>query len=166
MEKQQIKSITMTEMMTPDMANFTGNVHGGYILSFLDKVAYACACRYAGTSIVTLSVDQVFFKEPVHVGDLLTCKATVNYVGRTSMEIGVKVISENLKTGELRHTNTCYFTMVALGEDKKPAPLPRLNINSDIEQRRYDEAMLRRETRLRMYKAHLERKSQQKNQGG
>lgn len=165
MEKQQVKSIAMAEMMTPNMANFTGNVHGGYILSFLDKVAYACACRYAGTNIVTLSVDRVYFKEPVHVGELLTCKAMINYVGRTSMEVGVKVSSENLKTGEVRHTNTCYFTMVALDDDKKPAPLPELIINNDVEQRRFDEALIRRETRIRMYKEHLERKAQQKQQG-
>ena len=87
--------LTMTVLMTPDTANFAGNVHGGTILKLLDQVAYACASRYAGRYCVTLSVDQVTFRQPIHVGELVTFLAAVNYTGTTSMEIGVKVITEN-----------------------------------------------------------------------
>jgi acyl-CoA hydrolase len=155
---QQAKTITMSEIMTPNMANFSGNVHGGYILSFLDKAAYACASRYAGTTIVTLSVDSVYFKEPVHVGDLITCYASINYVGTSSMEVGLKIVAEDLKTGEKRHTNSCYFTMVALDENKKPTKLPPLILNNELEERRYKEAQLRRTNRLKLYQDHLKRK--------
>lgn len=106
--------LSMTVLMTPDMANFSGNVHGGTLLKYLDEVAYACASRYAGRYVVTLSVDQVIFREPVHVGELVTFLASVNYTGRTSMEIGVKVITENIREQSVRHTNSCFFTMVAL----------------------------------------------------
>ncbi len=159
MEKRE-KTVSMAEIMTPDMANFSGNVHGGYILSFIDKVAYACACRYAGTAIVTLSVDRVYFKDPVHVGDLLTFHASINFVGTSSMEVGVKVVAENLKTGEKRHTNTCYLTMVALDDNKKPTAVPKLELNNEIDKRRFEEAKIRRETRLKLYREHLERKKQ------
>jgi len=106
--------LTMTVLMTPDMANFSGNVHGGTLLKYLDEVAYACASRYAGCYVVTLSVDQVIFREPVHVGELVTFLASVNHTGRTSMEIGIKVITENIRERSVRHTNSCFFTMVAV----------------------------------------------------
>ena len=89
--------LSMTVLMTPDQANFSGNVHGGTILKYLDQVAYACASRYAGSYVVTLSVDQVTFRQPVHVGELVTFLASVNYTGRTSMEVGIKVITENIR---------------------------------------------------------------------
>ena len=95
--------LTMTVLMTPDMANFSGNVHGGTILKFLDQVAYACASRYAGRYVVTLSVDQVMFLQAIHVGELVTFLASVNYVGTSSMEIGIKVMAENIQTQALRH---------------------------------------------------------------
>jgi acyl-CoA hydrolase len=158
MEHQSNKTITMSEIMTPNMANFTGNVHGGDILSFLDKVAYACASRYAGKTIVTLSVDNVYFKEPVHVGDLLTCHASINYVGNSTMEVGLKVIAEDLKTGKQRHTNTCYFTMVALDEKGKPTRVRPLELHNDVEKRRHQEALLRKESRLKLYREHSGRK--------
>jgi len=159
MTKSQEKTITMSEIMTPDMTNFTGNVHGGYLLGFLDKVAYACAARYSGKPCVTLSVDQVFFKEPIHVGELVSCMASVNYVGTTSMEIGIKVIAENLKTGEKRHTNTCYFTMIAIDENsRKPTPVPKLIIDNEVAQRRFNEGKMRKELRLKFNQAHLDRK--------
>ena len=157
MERQ--KSVIMAEVMTPNMANFTGNVHGGYLLSFLDRVAYACATRYCGYNVVTLSVDQVVFKEPIHVGELVTCMAMVNYVGTTSMEIGMKVLAENVKTGEVRHTNTCYFTMVAVDENVKPVAVSPLKLTDPIEKRSLAEAKLRRERRLKFRQEHLERKS-------
>ena len=86
--------LSMTVLMTPDMANFSGNVHGGTLLKYLDEVAYACASRYAGCYVVTLSVDQVIFRQPIHVGELVTFLASVNYTGRTSMEVGIKVITK------------------------------------------------------------------------
>ena len=97
--------LTMTVLMTPDMANFTGNVHGGTILKLLDQVAYACASRYAARYVVTLSVDQVMFREPIHVGELVTFLASVNYTGTTSMEVGIKVLTENIQTQSVRSGN-------------------------------------------------------------
>ena len=115
--------LTMTVLMTPDTANFAGNVHGGTILKLLDQVAYACASRYAGRYVVTLSVDQVTFRQPVHVGDLVTFLASINYTGTSSMEVGIKVLSENIRTQEVRHVNSCFFTMVAVDDDRKPVPV-------------------------------------------
>ena len=106
--------LTMTVLMTPDTANFAGNVHGGTILKLLDQVAYACASRYAGRYVVTLSVDQVMFRQPVHVGELVTFLASVNHTGRSSMEVGIKVLAEDIPTRRQRHVNSCYFTMVAI----------------------------------------------------
>src|SRR5579871_1774254 len=108
--------LTMTVLMTPDTANFAGNVHGGTILKLLDQVAYACASRYAGRYVVTLSVDQVTFRQPIHVGELVSFLASVNYTGRSSMEIGIKVVAEHVTQGVIRHTNSCFFTMVAVGQ--------------------------------------------------
>lgn len=156
----QDKMLHMTEIMTPNMTNFTGNVHGGYLLGLLDKVAYACAAKYSGSPCVTLSVDRVFFKEPIHVGELVTCYACVNYVGKSSMEIGIKVIAENIRTREKRHTNTCYFTMVAIDEKtRKPTAVPALVLETEIDKRRFEEAKLRRELRLAFNQGHLARKA-------
>lgn len=142
--------IVMSEIMTPNMVNFGGNVHGGELLKMLDHVAYACASRYSGRLVVTLSVDEVFFKQPIYVGELVTFHASVNYVGRTSMEIGIRVVAENLFTREQRHTNTCYFTMVAVDESGKPTPVEPLIIDNDLQKRRYEEALARKEIRLQM----------------
>ena len=155
------KCVVIAEIMTPDMANFTGNVHGGYLLSMLDKAAYACATRYCRHNVVTFSVDQVFFKEPIHVGELVSCLATVNYVGKTSMEIGIKVIAENTKTGIKRNTNTCYFTMVAIDDTFKPCAVPPLTPHSEKEKRRFMEAELRRTRRINAMSAHKERKEKE-----
>ena len=116
--------LSMTVLMTPDMANFSGNVHGGTLLKYLDEVAYACASRYAGRYVVTLSVDQVTFREPIHVGELVTFLASVNYTGRTSMEVGIKVVTEDIRHRAVRHTNSCFFTMVAMDEDGRSTPVP------------------------------------------
>ncbi|WP_338893389.1 acyl-CoA thioesterase [Rhodococcus sovatensis] len=137
----------MTVLMTPDMANFSGNVHGGTILKFLDQVAYACASRYAGAYVVTLSVDRVVFREPIHVGELVTFSASVNYTGRTSMEVGIRVETENIQRGETRHTNSCYFTMVAVGDDGKPLELPPLTPDNAVGRQRFEAARRRRELR-------------------
>ena len=139
--------LTMTVLMMPDMANFSGNVHGGTLLKYLDEVAYACASRYAGRYVVTLSVDQVIFREPVHVGELVTFLASVNYTGRTSMEVGVKVVTENIRERSVRHTNSCFFTMVALDHEGKPSPVPPLQPETYDEKRRFAQAQQRRQIR-------------------
>jgi acyl-CoA hydrolase len=143
-ERHQLR---MTVLMTPDMANFSGNVHGGTILKLLDQVAYACASRYAGCYVVTLSVDQVTFRQPIHVGELVTFLASVNFTGSTSMEIGVKVIAEDIRTQVVRHANSCFFTMVAVDDAGKPTPVtPRVPANAE-EQRRFEGGQLRRQLR-------------------
>lgn len=140
------RELHMSVLMTPDMANFSGNVHGGDVLKLLDQVAYACASRYAGCYVVTLSVDQVLFKEPIRVGELVTFLASVNYVGKTSMEIGIKVVAEDIQNRSVRHTNSCYFTMVAF-QDGKPRAVPALEIQTEEQQKRWQEGLLRRKTR-------------------
>jgi acyl-CoA hydrolase len=139
--------LSMTILMTPDMSNFSGNVHGGLLLKLLDQVAYTCASRYARAYAVTLSVDQVVFREPVHVGELVTFSASVNYTGRTSREIGIRVTTEDLVGRGVRHTNSCYFTMVAVGPDGRPVPVPRLVPGTEEQRRRHAAAQLRRELR-------------------
>ena len=149
--------LSMTVLMTPDTANFSGNVHGGHILKLLDQVAYACASRYAGTYVVTMSVDQVVFRQPIQVGELVTFLAAVNYTGRSSMEIGIKVLAENIRTQETRHVNSCFFTMVAVGEDRKPVGVPPIQPSTPDEQRRYEDAKGRKELRLAFDRQHAQR---------
>lgn len=139
--------LSMTVLMTPDMANFSGKVHGGTLLKYLDQVAYACASRYAGSYVVTLSVDQVIFREPINVGELVTFLASVNYTGRTSMEIGIKVVTENIRERSVRHTNSCFFTMVAVDDNGQAQPVPMLQPKDDDEQRRFIQAKQRRAIR-------------------
>lgn len=146
MNKQE-KSLTMTVLMTPDMANFAGNVHGGSLLKLLDQVAYACAAKYSKHYVVTMSLDQVFFKQKVEVGELVTFYANVNYVGRSSMEIGIKVVAENLKSHQKRHTTSCYFTMVAVDDQGKSVAVPKLEINNEIEQQLFDAGAQRQKMR-------------------
>ena len=145
--------LTMSVLMTPDKANFSGNVHGGDILKYLDQVAYACASKYCGHYVVTLSVDQVLFKHPIPVGALVTFLASVNYTGKTSMEVGIKVIAEDIQKGTVTDTNSCFFTMVAMDEDKKPVMVPPLNPQTDVEKRRFRDGQKRREIRLHGYNA-------------
>lgn len=139
--------LSMSVLMTPDLANFSGNVHGGALLKLLDEVAYACASRYAGRYVVTLSVDQVTFREPIHVGELVTFLAAVNYTGRTSMEVGIKVITEDIRERSVRHTNSCFFTMVALDDDGAPVPVPPREPVTDEDRRRFRQGRQRREIR-------------------
>lgn len=148
--------LSMTILMTPDMANFAGNVHGGTILKYLDQVAFACASRYAGTYVVTLSVDQVMFRQPIHVGELVNFYASVNYTGKTSMEIGIKVVTENIREQYVRHTNSCYFTMIAVDDSGKPIPVPQLVPSNEEEEHRFIAAQQRRELRQEMEKRHAE----------
>lgn len=146
--------LAMTVLMTPDMAKFSGNVHGGTILKLLDQVAYACASRYAGRYVVTLSVDQVIFREPIYVGELVTFLASVNYTGTTSLEIGIKVITENIQTHRARHANRCYLTMVAVNEEGKPSPVPAFEPSTPDELRRFEEAKLRKQLRRELEARH------------
>lgn len=139
--------LTMTVLMTPDMANFSGNVHGGHILKFLDQVAYACASRYCGRYVVTLSVDQVMFRQPIHVGELVTFMASVNFTGSTSMEIGIKVMAENIQSQSVRHANSCFFTMVATDDQRRPMAVPPLTPVTPDQVRRFQAAKARRELR-------------------
>lgn len=139
--------LTMTVLMTPDMANFAGNVHGGALLNLLDRVAFSLASRYSAGYAVTLSVDQVTFDQPIHVGELVTFLGSVNHTGRTSMEIGIRVEAEEIRSGRRRHTNSCYFTMVAVGDDRRPAPVPQFTPRTDLERQRHRAAALRRELR-------------------
>lgn len=138
-------SLSMSLLMTPDMANFAGNVHGGTLLKLLDQVAYACASRYSRHYAVTLSVDRVIFREPIRVGEVLTLTASVNYTGRTSMEVGIRVDTEDVLTGEKRHTNSCYFTMVATDDKGRPHPVPQLVPRTSTQMRRHREAQARRD---------------------
>lgn len=142
--------LTMTVLMTPDTANFSGNVHGGTILKLLDQVAYACASRYAKSYVVTLSVDQVTFKQAIHVGELVTFLASVNYTGTSSMEIGIKVIAEDIRNRIVRHVNSCFFTMVAVDDNGKPVPVNPLSPSDSEEKRRFSAAKIRRQLRQEM----------------
>lgn len=136
---------TLTELMIPSYANFGGKIHGGILMSLMDKVAYACASRHAGNYCVTVSVDTVDFLQPVEVGDLVSLHASVNYVGRTSIIIGIRVVAENVRNGIKRHTNTSYITMVAKDEDNKPTIVPPLLLQNKEDGRRYLEAIKRKE---------------------
>ena len=140
--------LTMSVLMTPDLANFTGNVHGGDLLKMLDQVAYACASRYSGSYVVTLSVDQVIFREPIHVGELVTFLASVNYVGKTSMEVSIRVQAENIQNRTIRHTNSCYFTMVAVDQHGKPTRVPPLEIKDSLQECRQKAAQMRKALRF------------------
>ena len=154
------RSLTMSEIMPPHAANFSGHVHGGHLMLLLDRVAYACAARYAGHYAVTLSVDQVLFKQPIMVGELVTFYASVNYVGRSSMEIGIKVVAENLTTRKSRHTNTSYFTMVAVNEQGKPVAVPPLKMRNQLDRYRFHEAELRKAHRMQVQETHRSHKAQ------
>ena len=136
---------TITELMIPSYANFGGKIHGGILLSLMDKVAYACASRHAGTYCVTVSVDKVEFLQPVEVGELVAMHASVNYVGRTSLIVGIRVEAQNVKTGTVKHTNSSYFTMVAKGDDDRPTPVPELILESKEQVKRFIECMRMKE---------------------
>jgi uncharacterized protein (TIGR00369 family) len=136
---------TITELMIPSYSNFGGKIHGGILLSLMDKVAYVCAAKHAGNYCVTASIDAVDFLQPIEVGDLVSLMASVNYVGNTSLVVGIRVISENIKTNVISHTNTSYFTMVARDENNKPALIPGLILESRDHVRRFIEAKRRKE---------------------
>jgi uncharacterized protein (TIGR00369 family) len=138
---------TITELMIPAYANFGGKIHGGILLSLMDKVAYACSAKHAGNYCVTVTVDGVNFLQPVEVGELVSLMASVNYVGNTSLMVGIKVVAENIKTGVIKHTNTSYFTMVAKDENHKPTQVPGLLLETREDARRFLEAIKRRQVK-------------------
>ena len=137
-----------SEIMMPQHANILGHVFGGVILSMMDRAAAVAAIRHARGNCVTVSVDRVDFREPIHVGDLVIMKASVNYAGRTSMEIGVRVEAENMIDGVRRHTNSCYLTFVAIDRNGRPVEVPQLLPETPVEERRFAAAMERRRRRL------------------
>ena len=150
MEGKSVKesSISITQLMTQQDVNIAGNVHGGVIMKLVDTTGGIVAQRHTKMNVVTVSIDRLEFLNPVYIGDLVTAKASLNYVGRTSMEVGVYVQSENLKTGEVQHTASAYLTYVALNEDGRPTLVPPLILETEDEKRRNREAQGRRELRL------------------
>lgn len=129
--------ITISELMLPSHTNFSGKIHGGYILSLMDQIAFACASKFSGNYCVTASVDTVDFLNPIEVGELVTLKASVNYVGNSSMIIGIRVESENIQTGKIKHCNSSYFTMVAKDVDGKNIKVPGLKLSNYEDIRRF-----------------------------
>ena len=150
MGEKRSKSLSMTVLMTPDLANFSGAVHGGALLRLLDQVAYACASRYCRGYVVTLFADQVHFREPVQVGDLVTFKANVNFTGHTTLEVGIRTEAAHPTETATRHVMSCYFTMVAKDEDGQPRPVPPLEPATEVERRLFESGRLRREMRREM----------------
>ncbi|EED35321.1 acyl-CoA hydrolase [Luminiphilus syltensis NOR5-1B] len=138
--------------MIPAYTNFGGKIHGGILLSLMDKVAYVCASKHAGNYCVTVSVDNVNFIAPVEVGDLVSLKASVNYVGSTSLVVGIRVIAENVQHGTVKHTNTCYFTMVAKDSEGVKAQVPPLILEQPDDIRRFASALRRRTLRSNVSK--------------
>ncbi len=129
--------ITLTELMLPSHSNFSGKIHGGYLLQLMDQIAFAAASKYSGSYCVTASVDTVDFLNPVEIGELVTLKASVNYVGNSSMVVGIRVISENIQTGKIKHCNSSYFTMVAKDDQGNKVNVPKLELTSYEEVRRF-----------------------------
>ena len=139
--------------MIPSYANFGGKIHGGILLSLMDKVAYACASKHAGQYCVTVSVDKVEFLQPVEVGELVSLHASVNHVGNSSMIIGIRVEAQNVKLGTIKHTNSCYFTMVAKGDDEKPTTVPVLILENNEQVKRFIEALRMKEIKHKVKSA-------------
>ncbi|WP_044638206.1 acyl-CoA thioesterase [Siansivirga zeaxanthinifaciens] len=137
--------VTITQLMLPSHSNFSGKIHGGYILSLMDQIAFACASRHSRNYCVTASVNKVDFLNPIEVGELVTLKASVNYTGRTSMVIGVRIESENIQTGEKKHCNSSYFTMVAKDENGANVQVPGIILDSKDKVRRFARSIARQE---------------------
>lgn len=137
----------MTTLMTPALVNFGGKVHGGALLKLLDEVAYSCAARFSGSYVVTLLIDDARFRAPVHVGELVTFLARVNWVGRTSMEVGVRVIAEDHRTRTERHVMSCFVVMIAMNEAGEPIEVPRFQPSDEVDRGRWQAAERRRAVR-------------------
>jgi len=139
-EESQVK---IMELMKPSHSNFSGKIHGGYILNLMDQIAFACASKHSGNYCVTASVNKVDFLNPIEVGELVTMKASINFTGRTSMVVGLRVDSENIRTGETKHCNSSYFTMVAKDDDGKSTPVPGIVLTNKDEIRRFARSITR-----------------------
>lgn len=137
--------ITITQLMLPSNSNFSGKIHGGYILGLMDQIAFACASKHSRHYCVTASVNKVDFLNPIEVGELVTLKASINYTGRTSMVIGVRVESENIQTSEKKHCNSSYFTMVAKDENGKNVRVPGIILDTKNKVRRFARSIARQE---------------------
>lgn len=133
--------ISISQLMLPSHTNFSGKIHGGFILSLLDQIAFACASKFSGNYCVTASVDTVNFLKPIEVGELVTMKASVNYVGKSSMVIGIRVESENIQTGVVKHCNSSYFTMVSKDKEGKNAMVPGLLLSNPEDLRRFKDSL-------------------------
>ena len=138
----------ITELMMPGQVNNLGHVFGGVLLSMIDRAAAVTAMRHARGPCVTIAIDKVDFKEPIYAGEFVTCRARVNFVGRTSMEIGVRVVAENPMSGQRRHTNDCFLTFVAIDENSRPTPVPPLERITDDDRQRFEDGRARRERRV------------------
>lgn len=144
--------VTISELMLPSHSNFNGKIHGGYILSLLDQIAFACASKHSGVYCVTASVDTVDFLAPIEIGELVTMKASVNYVGNTSIVIGIRVEAENIQTGAIKHCNSSHFTMVAKDDKGQSVRVPGLVLETDNDIRRYVKAIKRFKMKLKRSK--------------
>ncbi|WP_418509708.1 acyl-CoA thioesterase [Corallibacter sp.] len=140
--------VSISQLMQPSHSNFGGKIHGGYILSLMDQIAFACASKHSEAYCVTASVDTVDFLNPIEIGELVTMKASVNYVGRTSMVVGIRVESENIQTGTVKHCNSSYFTMVAKDDNGKTVDVPGLILNDKTEVKRFLKAIKRKDTKI------------------
>ncbi|NHF59384.1 acyl-CoA thioesterase [Flavobacteriaceae bacterium TP-CH-4] len=141
--------VSITQLMLPSHSNFGGKIHGGHILGLMDQIAFACASKHSRKYCVTASVNRVDFLSPVEVGELLTLKASINYTGRTSMVVGVRVESQNVTTGKKRHCNSSYFTMVAKDENGNSSPVPGLLVQDEHGIRRFARSKFRKEAAFR-----------------
>ena len=137
--------VTISELMLPSHTNFSGKIHGGYILSLMDQIAFACASKHSGNYCVTASVDTVDFLKPIEVGELVVMKASINFVGRTSMVVGIRVESEDIHSGIIKHCNSSYFTMVAKNDKGESMPVPGLVLKTEKEVRRFLKSLRRQE---------------------
>ena len=145
-KKVEDSRIQISELMLPSHANFGGKIHGGYILKLMDQIAFACASKYSGSYCVTASVDKVNFLKPIEVGELVTMKASINYVGKSSMVVGIRVEAEHIRTGKKKHCNSSYFTMVAIDELGKTTSVPALELTSKMDAKRFIKAIKRKES--------------------
>ena len=151
-KKVDASRVSISQLMQPSHSNFGGKIHGGYILNLMDQIAFACASKHSKAYCVTASVDTVDFLNPIEVGELVTMKASVNYVGNTSMVIGIRVEAEHIQTGTTKHCNSSYFTMVAKDDNGNSVEVPGLILNDKNEVKRFLKAIKRKKTKLHRIK--------------
>jgi uncharacterized protein (TIGR00369 family) len=140
--------VTLSQQMMPSDANPLGNIHGGYVMKLIDEAGALAAMRHARRPVVTVAIDSITFLSPVKVGHVLTLHAAVNWVGKTSIEAGVRVEAENPITGEITHTNSAFAIYVALDDNGKPTSVPPLILETAEDRRRWEEAEMRQQLRL------------------